>query len=165
MTRIRSKKLLIGCFVGILLCGTAFVLWLSVPQPTASFPISFLGLTNNAAVFGITNQTRYTIAFCVCPAQLRSNGLWSPLPLVKGAPNDLPAHHAGTFTVPVPSHAEAWRVPVFWGCMPTGSAYYRGLVNSNLRLNWYLIRRGGRPKFSRGAEFEIYTSYSPDIGR
>jgi hypothetical protein len=32
-------------------------------------------------------------------------------------------------------------------------------------LNWYLIRRGRSPKFSRGAEFEIYTSYSPDIAR
>jgi hypothetical protein len=170
MTRIRSKKLLIGCFVGILLCGTAFVLWLSVPQPTASFPISFLGLTNNAAnpvlaTFRITNQTRWTISYYICPAQFRSNGVWSPVPAPKGAGNYLPAHQASTFTVPVPSHGEAWRVPVFWGCVPTGSAYYRGLVNSNLRLNWYLIRRGRSPKFSRGAEFEIYTSYSPDIAR
>jgi len=171
MTRLKSKTVLLGCVVIVLLSGIAFVIWLSFPAPTASFPVSFLGVTNNAAdsvlaTFRITNQTRRTIAYRICPVQVRSNGVWSPLPMPRGAGDDfLPSHQVSTFTSPTPSYGEAWRVPVFWGCEPTGSAYYRGLVNSNLKLNWYLMRGGRSPKFNRGTEFEIYVSYSPEITR
>jgi len=170
MTRVRSKKRLLGSMVGILLFGAAFIIWLSVPQPTANFPISFVGVTNNAtgnilATFSITNQTPWTISYSVCPAQVQSNGIWSPLPSAKGVGCDLRPHQVGTFTLPVPSPGRAWRVPVFWGCEPTGSAYLRGVVKSNLRLNWYLIRHGRSPKLNRGAEFDLFVSYSPELTR
>ena len=171
MTRIKLKKILVGCIVAVLLFGAAFAIWLSFPQPTASVPISFLGVTNDRAngalaTFSITNQTRWTISYHVYPAQVESNGVWSPLPALRGAWDDfLPSHQVSTFTVPVPLHGEAWRVPVFWGCVPTGLAHFRGLVKSNLKLNWYLIRRGRSLKFNRGAEFDIYASYSPEETR
>ncbi len=157
----------IGC---VLLFSAVLFIWLPLAQPSASFQILFLSITNEPtrgalAYFSITNQSSSTISCTVCPPQIKSHGVWSSLPSPFGTGIVLSPHQVTTFTTPASMSGEVWRVPVFWGCVPTGVEFLRAQAKTNIRRNWFLLRHGRSLKFYSNPEFVIYASYSPEVVR
>jgi hypothetical protein len=132
--------------------------------------ISVLSFTNDpttgpSVLFSLTNRTASEMFYMVFSPEFKSGGTWPPLPQPHGSGFYLPPHQSTNFTAAIPSEAEAWRVPVLFGYSPSGVDRFRGLVRHNLRVNWI------RWKYRRGiiamnnSEFDLYASYSPEMGR
>lgn len=165
MALMKSKTILIGCVAAVLLFAAACFIWLPFPRSASSVSISFLGITNSSlASFSISNQCRSTLTYLVGHPQIRSEDEWPASASPRGASDlFLHAHQVATFTVSVPPKAKIWRVPVFWGYMPTGFARIRGSLRHNVNLNWLRLSHGLRPEIVKGAEFDLYVSYSPEV--
>jgi hypothetical protein len=169
MTRVASRTIFACCIGAAFLLGICVLTLVPSHQPSASVSITFLSLTNDpaqgaVATFCVTNPTDLILFYLAGPPQIKSDQSWSPSWTPRGAGGtDLPAHQGSTFMVRVPLSGDLWRVPVVWGYLPAGLERFSGLVRYNLRLNWHLLRHGRGPKLVNSPEFDVCTSYSPEV--
>jgi hypothetical protein len=118
------------------------------------------------ASFSVTNESRMSIYYCICPVQVKSNGAWPALQIPPSGGTELASGEANVFSVVAPVAAQEWRVPVVWGYRPTGFRFVAGRVKYNLRLNWDRLRRGRFPTLdNHGSQFTLYASYSPTVSK
>ena len=168
MTRSGLKKLFF-CIAGAGLAIGGGILVCLLPGRGTKPGISIVGRTNDPAkgpsvVFSLTNRTASQMFYVVCPPQLKSGGIWPPLPQVLSNTLDLLSHQSTNFSVAIPFDANAWRVPLFYGYSPSGVERFKGKVHYNLTVNWYLLKRGQRPRIMNNSDLNIYVSYSPEMG-
>jgi hypothetical protein len=170
MSRSGLKKLFF-CIAGVVLAiALGIFICLLPPGPGPKPGISVLGPTNDPAkgpsvLFSLTNSTASQMFYVVCPPDLKSGGIWSPLPQPQGSGLDLPAHQSTNFTVAIPSGADAWRVPVLFGYPSSGIYRFRGVVAVNVKVNWLRLKLHRRPIAINQSQFNVYASYSPEMGR
>jgi hypothetical protein len=169
MTRVASKTLFVCCICAVFLLGVCALTLVPSPQPSGSFSVTLLSLTNDPvrgviATFCVTNPTDRILFYKAGPPQIKSDQGWSPSWTPRGAGDTtLAAHQGSTFMVRAPLYGDRWRVPVVWGYLPAGLERFRGIVRYNLRLNWHLLRHGRSPKLVNSPEFDTCTSYSPEV--
>lgn len=168
MTRFSSKKLCVCAGLALVIPATAFLLWPPVsPKPG----IFVLGYTNDPTIgpsvlFSLTNQTGSRMTFLIAAPQTKTAGWWSPAPFDPQRAYrdfDLPPHQSTNFAVQVPSEPNPWRVPVFYGYLPSGTERLRGELRYNMRVNWIRLKHREIPRWMRVPEFNMYPGYSPEI--
>jgi hypothetical protein len=169
MTRVVSRTIFACCIGAVFLLGICVLIFVPSHQPSANFSITFLSLTNDPAqgaeaTLCVTNPTDRTLFYLAGPPQIKSHQGWPSSWTPRGAGGtNLPAHQGSTFMVRVPLAGDVWRVPVVWGYLPAGLERFRGRVRYNLRLNWQLLRHGHSPQLVNSPEFDVFTSYSPEV--
>jgi hypothetical protein len=167
MSRFSSKKLFVGAGLALVVGMAVFIAWLPL-SPTTKPGVSVLGRTNDPAtgptvLFNLTNQSESQMSYLVSAPQIKTTGLGSPVPEPRGSGFYLPPHQATNFTVKAPSGTDAWRVPVFYGYLPSGTERLRGKIRYNMRANWIRLKHREIPKWINDPMFDVYLVYSPDV--
>ncbi len=171
MSRAKVRWIWVCSAVAVLiLAAVALVCWHGAAEPLGNFPISLHGTTNDpirglVASFSVTNESRMSIYYCICPVQVKSDGAWPDLRIPRSGGSELASGGADVFSVVAPAAAQEWRVPVVWGYRPTGYRSVTGRVKYNLRLNWDRLRHGRFPTLDNHAQFTLHASYSPTFSK
>jgi hypothetical protein len=164
----RSSKLVTGCVVTIIvIVAVIFVVGYPFRSSTA-LKISFITVTNDVALgflatFVATNESNEEITFAGYAPQIKRQGIWSKLTSA-GDITTLPAHTAGTFTIPAATNCEAWREPVLWVYdRASETEQIRSGVKANLYFNWLRASRGQWPHYYNNMGGVGYTAFSAEI--
>jgi hypothetical protein len=112
--------ILIAGLIGMVLLSKAF----GPIQPLIS--ISFAGYTDSAdgqmlALFALSNRVSAEVLYISPQPVVLTNGDWSMLSSAGPSFRLLPREEA-VVTVPTPTNAAAWKLPVFHGPLPSRSA-------------------------------------------
>jgi len=168
MRRFDSKKLCICVGFALVILIVVFVA-LPPLSSTTKPGIFVLGHTNDpttgpSVLFSLTNQTDSQMTFLIGAPQIKTAGLWPPRagPQARIA-SELPPHQATNFVVEVPSESGEWRVPVFYGYLPSGTERLRAGIRYNMRVNWNRLKHREIPKWFRNQQFDIYRIDSPEV--
>ncbi len=129
-------------------------------QRVSRSAVELVALTNvlvqpRSAVFGLTNLSHRTISFIAPEPQVLTRGVWSGVVVPGGVSSGfrLAGGQGANLTVAIPSHGEAWRMPIIWSYRPTRTELYvsRGrnllyTLKKGMSLsgwNYGVVSRGG----------------------